>query len=173
MTDTSITRASFNLALAAVGWGAVGLGTAGLFIPGLPTTVFVLIAFYCFSKSSPHFAHWLLEHPWLGPSLRPHLAEARLVQGGEARGPGRDVDVDSGVINRAAPHTPHRGARHDRAWRGRHSCHSGRGADGASALDGSRGAAKEHRMTPYAAVDAIERDTLIPNGPGDAFSGTA
>jgi hypothetical protein len=26
-------------------------------------------------------------------------------------------------------------------------------------------------MTPYAAVDAIERDTLIPSGPGDAFSG--
>jgi hypothetical protein len=48
MTDTSIARASFNLALTAVGWGAVGLGTAGLFVPGLPTTVFVLIAFYCF-----------------------------------------------------------------------------------------------------------------------------
>ena len=78
MTDTSITRAPFNLLLAAVGWGAAGLGTADLFIPGLPTTVFVLIAFYCFSKSSPQFAQWLLEHPWLGPSLRPHLAEAGL-----------------------------------------------------------------------------------------------
>jgi uncharacterized membrane protein YbaN (DUF454 family) len=78
MTDTSIARASFNLALAAVGWGAVVLGTAGLFIPGLPTTVFILIAFYCFSKSSPRFAHWLREHPWLGPSLRPHLAEGGL-----------------------------------------------------------------------------------------------
>jgi uncharacterized membrane protein YbaN (DUF454 family) len=73
MTDTSIARSSFNLALAAVGWGAVGLGTAGLFIPGLPTTVFVLIAFYCFSKSSPRFARWLMEHRWLGPSLRRYL----------------------------------------------------------------------------------------------------
>ena len=73
MTDTSIARASFNLALTAVGWGAVGLGTAGLFVPGLPTTVFVLIAFYCFSRSSPRFARWLLEHRWLGPSLRRYL----------------------------------------------------------------------------------------------------
>jgi uncharacterized membrane protein YbaN (DUF454 family) len=63
-------RASFNLALTAVGWGALGLGTAGLFVPGLPTTVFVLIAFYCFSRSSPRVARWLLEHRWLGPSLR-------------------------------------------------------------------------------------------------------
>jgi uncharacterized membrane protein YbaN (DUF454 family) len=78
MTDTSIARASFNLPLAAVGWGAVGLATAGLFIPGLPATVFVLIAFYCFSKSSPCFAQWLREHAWLGPSLRPHLAEGGL-----------------------------------------------------------------------------------------------
>jgi uncharacterized protein len=73
MTNTSIALSSFNLALAAVGWGAVGLGTAGLFIPGLPTTVFVLIAFYCFSKSSPRFARWLMEHRWLGPSLRRYL----------------------------------------------------------------------------------------------------
>ena len=73
MSDTSIARVSFNLALTAVGWVAVALGTAGLFVPGLPTTVFVLIAFYCFSRSSPRFARWLLEHRWLGPSLRRYL----------------------------------------------------------------------------------------------------
>jgi hypothetical protein len=78
MTDTSITRASFNLALATMGWGAVSLGIAGLVIPGLPTTVFVLIAFYCFSKSSPNLAQWLLEHRWLGPSLRRHFADGGL-----------------------------------------------------------------------------------------------
>ena len=83
MTDTSMARASFNLVLTAVGWGAVGLGTAGLFVPGLPTTVFVLIAFYCFSRSSPRFARWLLEHRWLGPSLR------RYLEGGALSGPAK------------------------------------------------------------------------------------
>jgi uncharacterized membrane protein YbaN (DUF454 family) len=73
MTHTSMARASFNLVLTVVGWGAVGLGTAGLFVPGLSTTVFVLIAFYCFSRSSPRFARWLLEHRWLGTSLRRYL----------------------------------------------------------------------------------------------------
>lgn len=28
-------------------------------------------------------------------------------------------------------------------------------------------------MTPRAVVDAIERDTFVPSGPGDAFSGYA
>lgn len=78
MTDTSIARTSLNFALATVGWSAVGLGTAGLFIPGLPTTVFILIAFYCFSKSSPHFAQWLVEHRWLGASLGPYVAAGGL-----------------------------------------------------------------------------------------------
>jgi uncharacterized protein len=78
MADTSIARASFNVALVAAGWGAIGLGTAGLFIPGLPTTVFVLIAFYCFSKSSPRLADWLAEHRWLGPSLRRYRSEGGL-----------------------------------------------------------------------------------------------
>jgi uncharacterized membrane protein YbaN (DUF454 family) len=78
MTNRSIVRASANLALAAVGWGAVGLGTVGLFLPGLPTTVFVLIAFYCFSKTSPRFAQRLMEHRWLGSALRPYLAAGGL-----------------------------------------------------------------------------------------------
>lgn len=78
MTDRSIAQRSFSLALAIVGWGAMGLGTAGVFIPGLPTTVFVLVAFYCFSKSSPRFAQWLIEHPRLGASLGPYVAAGGL-----------------------------------------------------------------------------------------------
>jgi uncharacterized membrane protein YbaN (DUF454 family) len=36
----------------------------------MPTTVFVLAAAYCFSRSSPRFERWLREHPLLGPFLR-------------------------------------------------------------------------------------------------------
>ena len=59
-----------RLGFAALGWTAVALALAGLVVPGLPTTVFVLIASYCFSKSSPRFSRWLLAHRLLGPTLR-------------------------------------------------------------------------------------------------------
>ena len=53
-----------------LGWCCVGLGFAGVFIPGLPTTVFILIASYLFARSSPRFHQWLLDHRWFGPPLR-------------------------------------------------------------------------------------------------------
>jgi uncharacterized membrane protein YbaN (DUF454 family) len=36
----------------------------------MPTTVFILIASYCFARSSPRLERWLLEHPRFGPGLR-------------------------------------------------------------------------------------------------------
>ena len=56
--------------LLAFGWANVGLGIVGIFIPGLPTTVFLLIAFWAFSKSSERFQIWLWSHPRLGPPIR-------------------------------------------------------------------------------------------------------
>jgi uncharacterized protein len=53
-----------------LGWCAVALALVGIVMPGLPTTVFVLAASYCFSRSSPRFERWLRENRWLGPSLR-------------------------------------------------------------------------------------------------------
>jgi uncharacterized membrane protein YbaN (DUF454 family) len=58
-----------------LGWCAVGLALAGVMVPGLPTTVFVLAASYCFSRSSPRFERWLRENAWLGPRLQ-RLASA-------------------------------------------------------------------------------------------------
>jgi uncharacterized protein len=53
----------------ALGWCAVALAIAGVFLPVLPTTVFVLVASYCFSRSSPRFEEWLRRNRWLGPLL--------------------------------------------------------------------------------------------------------
>jgi len=59
-----------RLVYAALGWCAVALAVAGALLPGLPTTVFVISAAWCFSRSSRRFEQWLRENPLLGPFLR-------------------------------------------------------------------------------------------------------
>ena len=45
-------------------------GVAGLFLPLVPGTVFLIVAAACFTRSSPRFETWLLDHPRLGPPVR-------------------------------------------------------------------------------------------------------
>ena len=40
------------------------------FVPGLPTTVFILIAAYAASRGSDRLHHYLLTHPRFGPMIR-------------------------------------------------------------------------------------------------------
>lgn len=58
----------------AAGFVAVGLGTIGIVVPGLPTTVFFIIAAACFSRSSPRFERWVLSLPKIGPAVRDYRA---------------------------------------------------------------------------------------------------
>lgn len=53
-----------------IGWVSVTLGFIGVFVPLMPTTVFLIIALWCFSKSSPRLAAWLYNHPKFGPTLQ-------------------------------------------------------------------------------------------------------
>ncbi|MEL0022405.1 MAG: YbaN family protein, partial [Rickettsiales bacterium] len=48
---------------------AVFRGLIGIVVPGLPTTVFLLMAAWAFSRSSERFQNWLLAHPRLGPPV--------------------------------------------------------------------------------------------------------
>ncbi|MEM6638944.1 MAG: YbaN family protein [Pseudomonadota bacterium] len=54
----------------ATGWIALVLGMIGIPVPGLPTTPFILLAAYAFSKSSPRLASWLDHHNTFGPMIR-------------------------------------------------------------------------------------------------------
>jgi len=69
VTTPSLLANPTRVVFGGLGWCAVVLAAAGIVVPGLPTTVFVLAASYCFSKSSPRFARWLRSHPWFGPAL--------------------------------------------------------------------------------------------------------
>ena len=54
--------------------GAGGLallaGLVGIFLPLLPTTPFVLLAAFCFSRGSARWEAWMLNHPRFGPMVR-------------------------------------------------------------------------------------------------------
>lgn len=61
---------SVRYGLVAFGWLNVGLGVAGLLLPVVPTTIFLILALWAFSKSWVRFHDWLYSHPRLGRSLR-------------------------------------------------------------------------------------------------------
>lgn len=64
-------------------WGGLGgisvvLGAAGVALPLVPTTPFMLLAAYCFARSSPRLERWLLDHPRFGPAIRDWRAHRAL-----------------------------------------------------------------------------------------------
>ena len=66
-----------------LGWVMVALGFVGALLPIMPTTIFLILAVWCFGRSSPRFEKWLLEHPVFGPTLaqwRRHGAVPRRVK---------------------------------------------------------------------------------------------
>ena len=58
-----------RIILISLGWLCVGLGFVGVFVPGIPTTIFLIIALWAFTKSSEKLRHWLLNHKRFGPIL--------------------------------------------------------------------------------------------------------
>lgn len=59
-----------RLLFVGAGFGFLGLAYLGAVLPGLPTTPWVLLASYCFGRSSPRMARWLRRSPFFGTLIR-------------------------------------------------------------------------------------------------------
>ena len=57
-------------ALVSLGLLSVGLGSIGAVVPGMPATIFFLVASFLLARSSPRLHRWLMEHRAVGPFLR-------------------------------------------------------------------------------------------------------
>lgn len=52
-----------------IGFLCVGLAFAGIVLPLVPTVPFLLLAAFCFARSSDRFHDWLLNHRLFGPMI--------------------------------------------------------------------------------------------------------
>lgn len=60
----------FNFLLIIAGTITLGIGIIGIFVPGLPTTVFLLITAACYVRSSPKLYNWLINHKVYGKFIK-------------------------------------------------------------------------------------------------------
>ena len=67
-----MSRALWRALLIACGTLSLALGILGIFLPLLPTTVFLLMAAACYARSSERFYQRLINDRWLGGYIRNH-----------------------------------------------------------------------------------------------------
>ena len=76
-----IVRAFFMLG----GTVSLALGVIGLFVPGLPTTPFVLLSAALYAKSSEKLYNWLLDNKFLGPRIKNYQRQKGVTLKGKYR----------------------------------------------------------------------------------------
>ncbi len=57
----------------ALGTISLALGVIGIALPILPTTPFLLLAAFCYLRSSKRRYEWLIQHPVFGPYVKDYL----------------------------------------------------------------------------------------------------
>jgi uncharacterized membrane protein YbaN (DUF454 family) len=53
-----------------LGFVSLALGVAGVPLPLIPTVPFLVLAVWCFARSSERLERWILEHSHLGPAVQ-------------------------------------------------------------------------------------------------------
>lgn len=67
----------------AAGFASLGLAVIGAILPVMPTTVFVIVAAWCFARGSPRLERKLLEHPKFGPHIVRWREKGAISRGGK------------------------------------------------------------------------------------------
>lgn len=72
--DQDQTRVKFERLLMRLIWLVAGIlslgaGLIGVFLPLIPTVPFMLVAAFCFARSSERLHDWLVNHPRFGPQI--------------------------------------------------------------------------------------------------------
>jgi len=67
---------NLKILLSALGCASLALGVIGVFLPILPTTPFILLTAWCFSRSSDQFHNWLINHKYLGNIIKAWQSES-------------------------------------------------------------------------------------------------
>ena len=52
-----------------LGFLSLGMAYIGVIVPGIPFSIFLVFAAYCFAKSSKRWHDWLYNHKYFGPFL--------------------------------------------------------------------------------------------------------
>lgn len=86
--DESTTTQLRRNPLARALWLAFGLcslvvGFIGIFVPLLPTTPLMLLAAFCFARSSRRLHDWLTRHPRFGPPIEAWHRHGAISRGGK------------------------------------------------------------------------------------------
>lgn len=72
-----------KLLLNILGWVSFIIGLIGIILPLLPTTIFWIFAAWCWMRSSPRMAKYILAHPKFGVAITAFLERGELSRNGK------------------------------------------------------------------------------------------